>query len=244
MPRPPRIAPGGFIFHVLNRAQGKRTIFHHDRDYLAFERVLAEAEERVPMRVLAWCVMPNHWHLLLWPREDGDLAKYMRLLTLTHTQRVHAYRGSAGTGHVYQGRYKSFVVKSDAHFLTVARYVEANALRAKLVRRAEDWRWSSLWRLQRKQDDQPPRVYEWPVARLADWLAYVNQTPAITELEAVRRSAKRGSPYGDEVWVQAVAEELGLQTTLRARGRPAKDPESDPFSAKRVLTPFTSRSGR
>jgi putative transposase len=157
---------------------------------------------------------------------------------------VHAYRGSAGTGHVYQGRYKSFVVKSDAHFLTVARYVEANALRAKLVRRAEDWRWSSLWRLQRKQDDQPPRVYEWPVARLADWLAYVNQTPAITELEAVRRSAKRGSPYGDEVWVQAVAEELGLQTTLRARGRPAKDPESDPFSAKRVLTPFTSRSGR
>ena len=84
-------------------------MFHHDRDYLAFERVLGEVEERVPMRVLAWCLMPNHWHLLLWPREDGDLSKYMRLLTLTHTQRVHAYRGSTGTGHVYQGRYKSFV---------------------------------------------------------------------------------------------------------------------------------------
>ena len=244
MPRPPRTAPGGSIFHVLNRAQGKRTMFHHDRDYLAFERVLGEVEERVPMRVLAWCLMPNHWHLLLWPREDGDLSKYMRLLTLTHTQRVHAYRGSTGTGHVYQGRYKSFVVKSDAHCLTVARYVEANALSAKLVRRAEDWRWSSLWRLQRNQQDQPPRLHDWPVARPTDWLAYVNQTPEATELQAVRRSARRGSPYGDEVWVQTMAERLGLRTTLRARGRPAKDLESDPFSAKRVLTPFTSRSGR
>ena len=168
----------------------------------------------------------------------------MRLLTLTHTQRVHAYRGSTGTGHVYQGRYKSFIVKSDAHFLVVSRHVEANALRAKLVRRAEDWRWSSLWRLQRKQGDHPPRLHAWPVARPADWLAYVNQTPEANELEAVRRSARRGSPYGDEVWVQDTAEQLGLTTTLRARGRPAKDPESDPFSAKRVLTPFTSRSGR
>lgn len=243
MPRPLRTAPGGFIFHVLNRAQGKRTIFHHDRDYLAFERVLGEVEERVPMRVLAWCVMPNHWHLLLWPREDGDLSRYMRLLTLTHTQRVHAYRGSAGTGHVYQGRYKSFVVKSDAHFLSVARYVEANALSANLVRRAEDWRWGSLWRAQRNPD-QPPHLHQWPVARPADWLVYVNETPEAAELEAVRRSARRGCPYGDEVWVQDTAEQLGVTTTLRARGRPAKDTESDPFSTKRVLTPFTSRSGR
>ena len=126
----------------------------------------------------------------------------------------------------------------------MSRYVEANALSAKLVRRAEDWRWGSLWRLQRNQGAQPPRIHEWPVARPTDWLAYVNQTPEATELEAVRRSARRGSPYGDEVWVQTMAEQLGLRTTLRARGRPAKDAESDPFSAKRVLTPFTSRSGR
>ena len=244
MPRPPRTAPGGFIFHVLNRAQDKRTIFHQDRDYLAFERVLAEVEERIPMRVLAWCLMPNHWHLLLWPREDGDLSAYMRLLTLTHTQRVHAYRGSAGTGHVYQGRFKSFVVKDDAHFLAVSRYVEANALSAKLVRRAEDWRWGSLSRLQRGQVDQPPRLHAWPVARPVDWLSYVNQGAEAAELEAIRRSTRRGCPYGDEAWVQNTAEQLGLTTTLRARGRPSKDEESDPFSAKRVLTPFTSRSGR
>jgi putative transposase len=225
------------VYHVLNRATGKRRIFEHDRDYLAFERVLAEVQERIPMRILAWCVMPNHWHLLLWPREDGDLSNYMRLVTLTHTQRVHAYRGSAGTGHVYQGRFKSFVVQHDAHFLTVARYVEANALSGKLVRHAQDWRWGSLWRVQHRNADRPPRIHAWPVTRPSEWLTYVNQPAAAKETEALRRCARRGSPYGDEDWTANVAEQLGLQSTLRARGRPAKEKESDPFSDKRVLTP-------
>ena len=156
------------MYHVLNRANGKRRIFDHDRDYLAFERVLAEVQERIPMRILAWCVMPNHWHLALWPRQDGDLSNYMRLVTLTHTQRRHAHRGSAGTGHLYQGRFKSFVVQHDAHFFAVSRYVEANALRSNLVKRAEDWRWGSLWRLVRGKADEAPLIAEWPVARPAN----------------------------------------------------------------------------
>jgi len=135
MPRPLRIAPGGFVFHVLNRAHGKRRIFHTDRDYQAFERVLAEVQQRVSMRILAWCLMPNHWHLLLWPKRDGDLSQYMRLVTLTHAQRLHAWRATAGTGQVYQGRFKSFVVQDDRHFVAVARYVEANALNGDLVQR-------------------------------------------------------------------------------------------------------------
>jgi REP-associated tyrosine transposase len=226
MPRPLRTAPGGFVYHVLNRASSKRRIFHQDRDYLAFERVLAEVQERVPMRLLAWCLMPNHWHLLLWPLQDGDLSNYMRLVTLTHTQRLHAYRASAGTGHVYQGRFKSFVVQNDAHFLAVSRYVEANALRGKLVGRAEDWRWGSLSRVRRGQEDRPPRLHPWPVTRPSDWLAYVNQPAGGLEVEALRRCAHRGCPYGDEAWVHGMAEQLGLQSTLRARGRPAQEKES------------------
>jgi putative transposase len=223
MPRPPRTVPGGFVYHVLNRANGKRRIFEHDRDYLAFERVLAEVQERVPMRILAWCVMPNHWHLLLWPRQDGELSNYMRLVTLTHTQRRHAYRGSTGTGHLYQGRFKSFVVQNDAHFLAVSRYVEANALRGNLVQRAEDWRWGSLWRVQRGSVDQPPRLHSWPVTRPSDWLTYVNQPASAVEVDALRHCARRGCPYGDGIWVAGVAEELGLQSTLRPRGRPSKE---------------------
>ena len=238
MPRPLRTAPGGLVYHVLNRASGKRRIFEHDRDYLAFEQVLAEVQERVPMRILAWCVMPNHWHLLLWPRRDGDLSNYMRLVTLTHTQRRHAHRGSAGTGQIYQGRFKSFVVQDDSHFLTVSRYVEANALEARLVSRAENWRWGSLWRVLRGKADQPPQIHPWPLTPPSDWLSYVNQPKNGNELETLRHCARRGRPYGDEAWVQAVAQQLGLRSTLRPRGRPAKERESDPFPAKRVLTPF------
>jgi putative transposase len=233
MPRPLRAAPGGLVYHVLNRANGKRPIFHGHGDYLAFERVLGEMLERVPMRILAWCLMPNHWHLLLWPRSDGDLSKYMRLVTLTHAQRLHAYCDSAGSGHVYQGRFKSFVVQNDAHFLTVARYVEANALRAKLVQRAEDWRWSSLWRLVRGSVDVPPRLQSWPVVRPSEWLAYVNESPPSGETDDLRRCAHRGSPYGDKPWVDSIALSLGLSSTLRRRGRPSKENSAekgpDPF---------------
>jgi len=226
VPRPPRTAPGGFVYHVLNRANGKRRIFDHDRDYLAFERVLAEVQDRIPMRILAWCVMPNHWHLVLWPRQDGDLSNYMRLVTLTHTQRRHAHRGSAGTGHLYQGRFKSFVVQHDAHFFAVSRYAEANALRGNLVRRAEDWRWGSLWRLLRGQADQSPAIAEWPVTRPGDWPAYVNHPADTAELNTLRQCARRGRPYGEDAWVASAAEQLGLKCSLQPRGRPPKEEDS------------------
>src|SRR3989442_8959181 len=141
MGRPLRPAAANLIFHVLNRANGRLRLFDDEEDYAAFERVLTQACERVPMRLLAYCVMPNHWHLVLWPRGEGDLSRFMSWLTLTHTQRWHAFHQSVGTGHLYQGRFKSFVVQADDHLLTVCRYVERNALRAKLVERAEDWRW-------------------------------------------------------------------------------------------------------
>jgi len=174
------------------------------------------------MRILAWCVMPNHWHLLLWPLRDGELSNFMRLVTLTHTQRCHAYRASAGTGHLYQGRFKSFVVQDDCHFLAVSRYVEANALRGNLVERAEHWRWGSLWRVQHGVSD-PPRLSSWPLPRPSDWLGYVNQPAAKTEVDALRRCARRGAPYGDGAWTASMAEQLGLQSTLRPRGRPRND---------------------
>lgn len=228
------------MYHVLNRANGKRRIFEHDRDYLAFERVLAEVQERVPMRILAWCVMPNHWHLLLWPQHDGELSNYMRLVTLTHTQRLHAHRASAGTGHVYQGRFKSFVVQNDAHFFAVSRYVEANALSGRLVKRAEDWRWGSLWRwLEQGERDDSLRLHPWPIARPSNWMTYVNQPAEKAEADCLRRCARRGTPYGDEAWVAGVAEQLGLRSTLRPRGRPAKD-DSCPLLQKKGPDPFSA----
>ena len=146
MARPLRAAQGGLAYRVLNRANARLQIFDDEVDYAAFERVLEEVRERVDMRICSYCVMPDHWHLVLWPREDRDLSAFMRLLTMTHTLRWHARRHIAGTGHLYQGRFESFPVQGDGHFLAVCRYVERNALRANSVSTAEAWRWSSLYR--------------------------------------------------------------------------------------------------
>ena len=208
------------VFHVLNRGNARARIFHKDADYEAFERILGEAKKRYDMRVLAFCLMPNHWHLILWPRHDGDLSRFMGWLTLTHTQRWHAHRGTGGTGHVYQGRFKSFPVQADDHFLTVCRYVERNGLRAELVPRPDAWRWSSLWRREHGSLDDRALLSEWPVRCPRDWLSWVKEPQTEAELESLRRSITRGCPYGSETWVERTVKKLGLETTLRPRGRP------------------------
>lgn len=220
MPRRPRVATGGLAYHVLNRRVGRLPLFEKATDYAAFETVLQEAHAQTRIRITAYCLMPNHWHLLLWPRADGELSEVLRWITVTHTQRWHAHRHTAGTGPVYQGRFKSFPVQTDEHFLTVARYVERNALRAKLVARAEDWQWSSLWRRTQGDPNLTGFLSEWTVVRPHNWVAWVNHPEPAAELEAVRTSVQRGRPFGSETWVTRTAKRLGLGPTLRPRGRP------------------------
>ena len=139
MGRARRVDVGGMIYHALNRANFRSRRFRetaHDEDFLG---IVEASLNFVPMRILAYCRKPNHGHLVLYPRADGDLSKFLRRLTLTHTPRYHARTRTVGYGHVYQGRYKSPRVASDRHFLTLARDVESNAQRAALVKKAEDW---------------------------------------------------------------------------------------------------------
>ena len=214
------------MYHALNRANARLTIFDSDEDYIAFERVLAQAVARYDMRLLAYCLMPNHFHVLLWPHEDGDLSQFMRWLTVTHTQRWHAHHGTVGTGHVYQGRFKSFPVQSDEHFLTVCRYVERNALRANLVERAHDWNWSSLQARRTTDDGDRPALSPWPIERPRDWTARVNRAFGSQEEEAVLRSIRRGQPFGSASWQAEVAARLGLESAFRPRGRPRLNPDN------------------
>jgi REP-associated tyrosine transposase len=222
MPRPPRAAEGGLVYHALNRANARLTIFETDEDYAAFELILAQAVARHDMRLLAYCLMPDHFQLLVWPREDGDLSQFMRWLTLTHTQRWHAHHRSAGTGHLYQGRFRSFPVQSDEHLLTICRYVERNALQANLVERAQDWRWSSLSARRTKADGDRPALTPWPIDRPRDWSVRVNRPFRPNDEAAVRRSIQRGQPFGSPSWQAAVAARLGLESLFRPRGRPRK----------------------
>jgi putative transposase len=220
MPRRARISTGGLAYHILNRRVGRLGLFDKPADYMAFEKILNEAHERTGIRIAAYCLMPNHWHLVLWPRDDGELSEVMRWITVTHTQRWHAHQQSFGSGPVYQGRFRSFPVQTDEHFLTVARYVERNAVRAKLVKRAEQWQWSSLWRWARGDPKLLAFLSDWPVKRPRQWVGWVNRAETASELEDIRCSAQRGRPFGSQGWVVRIAKRLSLESTLRPRGRP------------------------
>ena len=224
MPRRARSIVGGLVYHVLNRSNGRIPLFRKEADYDAFLHVLGEAHCRLPLRILAYCVMPNHWHFLVWPDEHQAKAvsEFFRWLTVTHTQRWHAHYGTAGSGHLYQGRFKSFPIQADEHFYTVARYVERNALRAGLVERAQDWRFGSLGQ---HAGDLPGHRFPlspWPLVRPDGWIDWVNAPQTEAEVAAVRTCIQRGRPYGDEAWTAEKARELGLEWTMRPRGRPRK----------------------
>lgn len=214
MARGRRVFPPGVVFHVLNRAAKRAQLFKTSSDYVTFEHLLAAAVERDEVALFAYCVMPNHWHLLLSPTKPGSLSRFMHWLTTTHARRWQISRNADGQGAVYQGRFKAVAVCNDRHFLWVCRYVERNALRAALVDRAEDWPWSSL----SNATEPRIRLNEWPVARPADWNAFVNAPQTEAELDAIRNAVRTSEPLGDDEWKEAA---LGRRPARKA-GRPRR----------------------
>jgi len=166
--------------------------------------------------------MPNHWHFVLWPENDGELAAFMQRMTVTHVTRWQKNKKRVGYGHVYQGRFKSFPVEQDDYFYQVVRYVERNAIRANLVSRAEQWQWSSLWRRESGTTEQRRILSKWPLPCPRRWKELVNEPQTDSELLALRRSVDRGQPFGSVQWIEQTAQQLGLESTLRNRGRPKK----------------------
>jgi putative transposase len=192
----------GVAYHVFNRAAKRAQLFTSDRDYDAFERVVCETLEGSSIALFAYSVMPNHWHFVLSPTVDGGLSSFMHRMETKHVRRWQISQGLEGQGAVYQGRFKDVAVSNDRHFLTVCRYVERNPVRASLVERAEDWRWSSL---SARNAGRPlaSLISDWPVARPSNWTAFVNTPQTQEELEALRRAVKTGEPLGDAEWRDA-----------------------------------------
>jgi putative transposase len=198
-------------------------LFKKDEDYAAFNRILVEAHQRLPIRILDWCLMPNHWHFVVYPRCDDEVTGFFRWLTHTHAMRAITHRRTLGMGPLYQGRFKSLPVQRDEHLETLLRYVQRNPLRAALVRQARRWKWGGHWARRNGDDALRGLLSPWPIAEPADWDAWVDapQTPA--EIAALREHIRRSRPYGSKQWTQATAQKLSLEWTLRPRGRPRSE---------------------
>ena len=218
MPPRPRRGSGRFVFPVLNRAIQGVVLFEKPFHYDQFLSIVTEAAERYGVRILAYSVMPNHWHLVVWPTTDEGLSGFMQWLTATHAKRWREFRGSTGRGALYQARYKAIAVQSDAHFLRLCRYVERNPLRARLVARAEDWPWTSASPLSLRDDR--PRLSPWPVARPGDWEEWLNVPEPTETLNEIRHAIRRGLPFGNVLWRALTAKRLGWGRPFRPPGRP------------------------
>jgi putative transposase len=218
MPRRALHDSKGLIFHVVNRSVRRVRIFCDPADYRAFENLLTDTLLRIPTRLLAYTIMPNHWHMVIWPRGE-ELPRFMHRLTLTHAKRWNKAHGCERTGPLYQNRYAAIPVETGIHLRRVLRYVERNALRARLVKSAEDWRWSSLWH--RVNGSQAVPLSEWPTVPEPDWIRFVNEPHEAGELEALRSALEHGWPIGETQWRQETAARLRI--SLRREGRPRRN---------------------
>ena len=218
MPRRARTIMAGWCYHVVSRGNNRATVFHEHGDYQRFMRLMSEAQSMAQVNLLAACLMPNHFHLVMRPAAPQELGRWIHWLLTAHAGSHHRRNGTSGR--IWQGRYKTFAVQGDHHLITVLRYVERNALRAGLVTKAEYWPWGSLaWREGRTVG---PALTNAPVPLPERWTAYVNEPQTITELFELRACTSRQRPYGAPNWVAGAARELNLQSSLRPRGRPNK----------------------
>lgn len=223
MPRSLRIDVGGEIYHCINRAVGRQTIFKEDKDYKRFESILQEVVDITDMHILAYSIMPTHFHLVLSPENDGELSNFMKRITVTHTQRYRAITQTVGYGPIYQGRYKSFIIQNNIHLLTVLRYVERNPLTARLVQDVLRWKYGSVYRRYMGTDEEKRLLSTWVCDEPKNYLQHLAQPFTTKEIRKITQSEVKGIPFGDDDYILKIVKKYGLISTLRKRGRPKKE---------------------
>jgi putative transposase len=227
MGRQPRLVADGLVYHALNRGNNRSAVFTTATDYQTFLRALGQSKERYPFRLYAYCLMNNHFHLVLEPQGGQSISRILQSLTVAHTWHCHRQRDSSG--HVWQGRFKSPVIAADEHLLTVMRYVESNPLRAGMVSDLAAYPWSSylahgLGKSMGLVDQAPvwAGLSKTEPGRQAYWRRWLHQPLSAGDLAAIRRSVTSGRPYGGGPWVAAMAKRLGIDLSPRPPGRPRK----------------------
>ena len=198
-------------------------LFRQPEEYAVFLQLVSQATAKFKVDLWGYCLMGNHWHLVVEVEAMSELSRWMHWICNRHVRLVHRENRSLGGGHIYQGRYKSFPVQDESYLYNVLRYVEANPLRARLVSRAEDWPWSSLSKATMRDglvEVLRPKLAPWN--REEHWLEAVNQPLSLASLDSMRQSVARGTPQGQPQWITDLTTTHGLESTVRSRGRPRK----------------------
>jgi putative transposase len=219
MSRPHRLLPAGFVYHIINRANEGARMFASGKDFDSFLDMVRETSRRIAMRICAFCLMPTHWHFVMWPSEDGAVSAYVHYLSTLHAVNYRRLHGRIGRGHVYQGRFRSFPVEGSHYYYNLVKYVESNARRSGLVERAEGWRWSSL----HDRANGSSLVTPGPLVLPSNWIDIVNASPRRDELESLRACTRSGLPYGSPLWISEAAAAQGFAPALRPSGRPRRE---------------------
>jgi len=220
MGKVPRVDIAEHYYHVLNRGNAKQQIFFDESDYRMFESVLLLGIKKFDIEVYAYCVMPNHFHFVLKTLSDGEMGRFMQWITLTHTSWIHVKNDSVGYGHIYQGRYKSFVIEDDIYLQAVLRYVEQNPLRAGLVTNLEEWVWTSFYKRKYYTGKLAKNLTVHPYQQSKEYETFVSELLPENVYSELKKSSTKGKPFGSEEWVNTTIEQYGLQATIRTVGRP------------------------
>jgi putative transposase len=214
MPRHGRCLLDGAFYHILNRGNAKQQVFFDKQDYLHFLESVSLALKKHPVDVLAYCLMPNHFHFVVRAKQADNLSKWVHLLMTRHIQ--NHKKKYESTGHIWQGRYKDFIIQDEYHLLIVLRYVEANALRAGLVNSSVKWKWSSQF----ERDREANYLLNNNIVELPEnWQEFVDAPLSEEEAVKLMRSLERQAPFGRDEWIERTAKEHGLEHRIRPRGR-------------------------
>jgi putative transposase len=220
MPRIARIVAPGYPHHVTQRGNNRTTVFFDDQDRKTYLELLGKYSKSFAMQIWAYCLMPNHVHLLVVPEKENSLARGIGLTNQVYTQYLN--RKLKQSGRIWQNRFFSCIVEREEYLWAVARYIEQNPVKADMVKQAEDYRWSSARAHLTPASDallhQPSWLDETDKSAYAEFLL---QRDDKTESD-LRRATRTGRPFGSEVFIDAM--ELKLNARLKARkpGRPRK----------------------
>ena len=218
MPRQPRTVIPGVPHHVTQRGNGRQRVFFSEDDGNAYLALLAEHCQRRSVEVLAYCLMPNHVHLVLVPPVEDSLHRVLRPVHTHFAQRINRLRSRSG--HLWQGRFFSAPLDAD-YFYPAVQYVELNPVRAGMVARAENYRWSSAaahcgWRDDRVLTRDPDWVRA--IDSAGDWAQWLAASDADAEWDDLRESTRQNRPCGSETFVQALASGAGRDLRRRPQG--------------------------